>query len=239
MPIYELNDQLVFPPPEKADPDGLLAFGGDLAPDRLMIAYRMGIFPWFNPGDPVLWWSPDPRMVLYPSNLHVSKDMKRIIRKKLFSVTYDRDFSSVIQACKDISRKDQTGTWITEEMKQAYVQLHHRGYAHSVEVWQEDELVGGLYGVSLGACFFGESMFTKVSNASKTGFITFVRDLARNGFQLIDCQVYTEHLARLGAEEIPRKRFVEELQQGLQAQTMKGKWHKKLASEQNNSQSQG
>ncbi|PSR05529.1 MAG: leucyl/phenylalanyl-tRNA--protein transferase, partial [Bacteroidetes bacterium SW_11_45_7] len=200
MPIYELNDQLVFPPPEKADPDGLLAFGGDLDPDRLLIAYRMGIFPWFNPGDPILWWSPDPRMVLYPSHLHVSKDMRRILRKGQFSISYDNDFRAVITACKDTPRKDQSGTWITDEMQKAYEELHKRGYAHSVEVWQEGELVGGLYGVSLGGCFFGESMFSKVSNASKTGLITFVRDLVKNGFQMIDCQVYTDHLASLGAE---------------------------------------
>ncbi len=228
MPVYELNDQLVFPPPDKADPDGLLAFGGDLDPDRLLIAYRMGIFPWFNPGDPILWWSPDPRMVLYPSHLHVSKDMRRILRKGLFSISYDTNFNAVINACKDIQRKDQSGTWITDEMARAYEELHKRGYAHSVEVWQNGELVGGLYGVSLGACFFGESMFSQVSNASKTGFITFVQDLARNGFQMIDCQVYTDHLARLGAEEIPRNRFLEELQHGLQAKTIKGKWNEKL-----------
>ncbi len=228
MAVYKLNKELVFPPPVKADPDGLLAFGGDLTPDRLLIAYRMGIFPWYNPGDPILWWSPDPRMVLYPSNLHVSKDMRRILRKEMFLVTYDHDFSGVIQGCQQAPRKGQSGTWITDEMKNAYETLHDRGYAHSVEVWQNGQLVGGLYGVSLGACFFGESMFSRVSNASKTGFITFVRDIGQKGFGLIDCQVYNEHLARLGAQEVARNRFLTELQYYLQFPTQKGDWGKFL-----------
>ena len=224
MAIYKLNKELVFPPAEKADPDGLLAFGGDLNPDRLLIAYRMGIFPWYNPGDPILWWSPDPRMVLYPSNLHVSRDMRRILRKQIFTVTYDQDFAGVIQGCQEVVRKGQTGTWITDDMKNVYETLHHRGYAHSVEVWHNGQLVGGLYGVSLGACFFGESMFSRESNASKTGFITFVRHLSQMGFELIDCQVYNDHLARLGAKEVARNRFLKELQYYLQCPTQKGDW---------------
>lgn len=212
MPVYQLDKtSIYFPPPENAHETGLLAVGGELSPARIVEAYRNGIFPWFNPGEPPLWWSPDPRFVLFPHKLHVSKSMRPILRKNDFTVTYDQAFEQVIKACQQIYRPGQGGTWITNEMLLAYRELHKMGFIHSVEVWQNKQLVGGLYGGSMGKCFFGESMFAKVPNASKVGFIKLVKHLADAGFRLIDCQVHTKHLERFGAEMIPRTDFLKVL----------------------------
>lgn len=203
-----------FPPVETASEEGLLAYGGDLSPKRLIAAYSRGIFPWYDSSQPVLWWSPDPRMVLFPENLKISKSMKQLLKKEVFRVSFDSEFSEVMDQCANIQREGQTGTWITAEMKQAYLELHHMGIARSVEVWQEDQLVGGLYGIFLQEqkIFCGESMFSKVSNASKAGFIHLVQKLAAEGVKLIDCQIYTPHLESLGAGEIPRSEFLKYLE---------------------------
>ncbi|WGK66137.1 leucyl/phenylalanyl-tRNA--protein transferase [Croceiramulus getboli] len=208
-----LSEALVFPPPEEALEEGLLAVGGDLTVDRLLLAYRNGIFPWYNEDEPILWWSPDPRMVLRPGEAYVSKSMRKLLRDQRFKVTYNQCFLEVILACKRIQRPDQESTWITPEMVQAYLNLHEQGHATSVEVWQGEELVGGLYGVDLPdlGVFCGESMFSRVSNASKVAFITLSRKLKKQQYQLLDCQVYTEHLERMGAYEIPRKDYLKYL----------------------------
>ena len=224
MPVYLLNAVPEFPPVEYSEPDGVLAVGGDLSVERLLNAYSNGIFPWYSPGEPIIWWAPDPRMVLYPSEIKVSKSMRSVMRNKGFQVTYDKAFKSVMTACGEVPRIGQAGTWITEEMLEGYYQLHLAGYAHSVEVWQGEELVGGLYGVSLGHVFYGESMFAKVSNASKVGFIQLVQLLDKLGFEVIDCQVHTEHLESMGAYLIPRKQFIKHLVDGLQHPTLKGSW---------------
>lgn len=205
---------LAFPSVDQAlrEPDGLLAAGGDLSPERLLSAYRQGIFPWFNPGEPILWWSPDPRCVLYPQQLHLSRSLRKKLKKNLFQVTFDTCFSRVIQACADVRQK-QTGTWISPEIQSAYTTLHQQGIAHSVEVWQEQELVGGLYGLALGRVFFGESMFSYRSDASKTALAFLCHHLNAWGFHLIDCQVYNPHLESLGARLIPRAVFSQHLQQ--------------------------
>jgi leucyl/phenylalanyl-tRNA---protein transferase len=208
MPLFSINKDLIFPPVELAEPDGLLAVGGDLSTERLLLAYRSGIFPWYE-GDHILWWCPDPRFVLFPEDLVVSKSMRSIIKKNIFSFTTDQAFAEVITNCKRISRKDQDSTWITDEVTKAYIELHKKGFAHSAEAWQDGKLVGGLYGVKLGKVFFGESMFSHVSNASKFAFISYVQKLMSEGVQLIDCQVYTEHLESLGAGMISRKGFIE------------------------------
>lgn len=200
---------------EKADPWGALAVGGDLSPERLLLAYRSGIFPWYDAQQPIVWYSPNPRFVLYPDRLHVARRMRSVLNQQPFEITYDRQFSAVIRHCQQINRPHQSGTWITEEMRAAYIRLHQMGYAHSVEVWQDGTLVGGVYGIALGSLFFGESMFTKVNNASKIGFITLVRRLRERRFTLIDCQVNTPHLAQWGAESISRRRFVQELSEGV------------------------
>jgi leucyl/phenylalanyl-tRNA---protein transferase len=198
-----------FPPVERAlrDPNGLLAAGGDLSPQRLLEAYAHGIFPWFSDEDPLLWWSPDPRMVLFVDELHLSKSLRKVIRSGRFTVTFDRAFADVMAGCA-APRADDAGTWITREMHDAYTLLHRLGFAHSVETWNGDRLVGGLYGVAIGRMFYGESMFTRESNASKVAFVTLVRQLAVWGFEMIDCQMSTGHLASLGAREIPRAEFV-------------------------------
>ena len=205
-----------FPPVVEAEtePDGLLAVGGDLSPTRLLNAYRQGIFPWYSPGQPILWWSPDPRMVLYPEHLHVSRSLAKFMRKDLLRVTFDRAFSRVIRGCAHTPRNGE-GTWLTEEMITAYENLHRMRMAHSVEAWEDGELVGGLYGVHLGGAFFGESMFSRRSNASKVAFVTLVRALQQQGFQFIDCQVYTRHLHSLGAKLIPREQFIRELDSAI------------------------
>ncbi|WP_417619510.1 leucyl/phenylalanyl-tRNA--protein transferase [Oceanihabitans sediminis] len=207
--MHILNKSIRFPSVEEADEQGLLAIGGDLRLDRLLLAYKSGIFPWFEEGQPILWWSPDPRIVLFPEKLKVSKSMKQVLRNKDFVITVNKDFVGVIEACSKVKRTGQAGTWITDSMIQAYVKLHALGYAKSVEVWQEEELVGGLYGIDLNnGVFCGESMFTKVSNASKAAFITFVQN---TNYSLIDCQVYTNHLESLGAEDISREAFLKYL----------------------------
>ncbi len=201
-----LNEAIIFPEVHLADDDGLLAIGGDLSPERLIVAYKSGIFPWFSAGEPILWWSPNPRFVLFPEKLKVSKSMKQVLRNSDFVVTINQDFKSVITACAKSKREGNNGTWITQSMIDAYIQLHHLGVATSVEVWLNNELVGGLYGIDLGnGVFCGESMFTKVNNASKVGFITFIQNRT---YKLIDCQVYTEHLESLGAEEMERDEFL-------------------------------
>jgi leucyl/phenylalanyl-tRNA--protein transferase len=224
MPIFPLTDALVFPDPKYANPDGILAIGGDLRAERLLLAYEKGIFPWYSKGQPILWWSPDPRFVLWPEDLKVAKSMRPILNQGVFQVTYDQAFEAVISHCQQTPRPGQHGTWITGNMLQAYHELHQRGLAHSVEVWQAGDLVGGLYGVSIGDCFFGESMFTHVSNASKAGFITLMRDLRDDGIRMIDCQVYTQHLESLGAAEIPRAEFLHKLRAFLAPPTRQGNW---------------
>lgn len=207
MPVFELTADLIFPPPALAESDGLLAYGGDLSVDRLLLAYSEGIFPWYDE-PPILWWSPDPRFVLFPSELKISSSMNQVLKKGIFHFTFNKDFPGVIAACRHTYRPGQGGTWITEEVEQAYIDLHKAGYAHSVECWQNDLLVGGFYGIQLGNCFFGESMFSHVSNASKAAFITFAKHAEKQGLALIDCQVYTEHLESLGARMIDREDFL-------------------------------
>lgn len=212
MALSVLNNNLWFPPVKEALPDGLLAIGGDLSVDRLLLAYQKGIFPWFD-GDIPMWWSPDPRFVLFPNDLKVSKSMKALLKRNTFEFTIDKAFPQVIKACKEKERAGQDGTWITEDVEAAYNELYNLAYAQSAEVWIENELAGGLYGIRLGNLFFGESMFSHVSNASKYAFIKYVDYLTTQGVQLIDCQVYTEHLESLGAEMIPREEFLVYLQQ--------------------------
>jgi leucyl/phenylalanyl-tRNA---protein transferase len=207
MPLFALDKELIFPPAHLAQPDGLLAFGGDLSEERLLLAYRSGIFPWYE-GEDILWWSPDPRFVLFPAELKISKSMKQLLKKNAFEFTINKAFNEVINNCKTISRNNQHSTWITDDIKTAYNHLHKKGYAHSAEVWLNNELVGGLYGIRLGKIFFGESMFSKISNASKYAFIKYVYQLQQEDVQLIDCQVYTEHLESLGARMVDRKYFV-------------------------------
>jgi len=206
--IFSLTQHLKFPPVHLAEPDGLLATGGDLSMARLVLAYRSGIFPWYSK-PPVLWWSPDPRFVLFPEELRVSASMKQILKKQVFRITVNQNFEAVIGHCRYTYRHGQDGTWITDPMQEAYTQLHREGYAMSVECWLEDKLVGGLYGVRMGNVFFGESMFSHVSNASKAAFITFVQSEQAKGLALIDCQVYTDHLASLGARFISRASFMD------------------------------
>ncbi|HET6256273.1 MAG TPA: leucyl/phenylalanyl-tRNA--protein transferase [Puia sp.] len=206
--MFILNNELLFPPQELAEPDGLLAVGGDLSRERLLLGYRQGIFPWYE-GHHILWWCPDPRFVLFPPQLRVSKSMRQLIRRQTFEFRIDSDFRQVISRCKTISRRGQESTWITDEVREAYIALHLAGYAHSAEVWQGPALVGGLYGIRMGKVFFGESMFSTVSNASKYAFILYVQQLQSEGVELIDCQVYTEHLESLGARMIPRPEFLQ------------------------------
>ncbi len=213
MTIYRLTEQLVFPNPELAEPEGLLAVGGDLSPHRLLLAYSLGIFPWFNEGEPILWWSPDPRCVLFPNELKVSRSLAKLLRRKLFHITSNRSFARVIDNCAEL-RQENEGTWITDEMRSAYCRLHEAGYAHSVEAWLDGNLVGGLYGVCLGRCFFGESMFFRAANASKVAFVTLVQHLREQGFLLVDCQLPSEHLASFGARPLPRKDFLKHLVEG-------------------------
>jgi leucyl/phenylalanyl-tRNA--protein transferase len=224
MPVFLLSHKKTFPPPHFASKEGLLAVGGDLSQERLLLAYRMGIFPWYIEGEPILWWSPDPRLVLYPDRLHVSRTLNKVLNKQKFEVTTDRNFDAVITSCADIRTRNGDGTWILDEIVAAYSRLHHSGYAHSVETWLDGELVGGLYGVSLGRCFFGESMFSRVSNASSIALVTLTRHLQRLAFDLIDCQVSTAHLMRFGACEIDRSLFLKKLRKSLAGPTLRGKW---------------
>ncbi|MEP6727511.1 MAG: leucyl/phenylalanyl-tRNA--protein transferase [Bacteroidota bacterium] len=207
MPLFALNKELFFPPVQFSEPDGLLAMGGDLSTERLLLAYRSGIFPWFD-GNTPLWWCPDPRFVLFPQELKVSKSMKQLIKRQAFEFTIDKAFAEVISNCKTSPRKDQEGTWITDEVKTAYIRLHQLGYAHSAEAWVNGELAGGCYGIRIGHVFFGESMFSKTANASKYAFINYVETLQKENIELIDCQVYTPHLESLGARMIDRAKFI-------------------------------
>jgi leucyl/phenylalanyl-tRNA--protein transferase len=206
--MYRLTDALLFPSPEQASAEGIVAVGGDLQPERVMLAYRKGIFPWFESDDFLLWWSPDPRMVLFPDRLKVSKSMRTVLRKKQFEVTFNKAFDQVVEACAKVKRFGQNGTWITPGLMEVYSSLHTQGHAHSVDVWEEGSLVGGLYGIDLGTVFCGESMFSKSSNASKVALIYLVKELKKNKYELIDCQVPTQHLASMGAEPISRTEFL-------------------------------
>lgn len=225
MPIFHISeDKPIFPHPSLADEQGLLGIGGNLLSNTLISAYRAGIFPWYNENDPILWWSPDPRFVLYPSELKVSKSMRPYFNQKKFQVTFDTEFPHIIKACSRIRRDGQKGTWITSDMEEAYVVLHELGYAHSVEVWEDGKIAGGLYGISLGKMFFGESMFTLRPNASKFGFISLVNVLKSKGFVLIDCQQETKHLASLGARAISRALFIDFLKQNEAEKDHVGNW---------------
>ncbi|MBU0680600.1 MAG: leucyl/phenylalanyl-tRNA--protein transferase [Proteobacteria bacterium] len=221
--IFKLSDELVFPPPVLAREDGLLAVGGDLSVQRLLLAYSMGIFPWYSEGDPLLWWSPDPRMVLVPDEFHCSRRLERILRQEMFRVTFDQVFTEVIQGCA-APRPGREATWIVKEMQDAYIRLHEEGWAHSVECWLDDQLVGGLYGVSLGGVFFGESMFSTVANSSKVALATLIGQLAAWDFDLLDCQMKTSHLVSLGAREISGVEFGRCLQASVQRPTRRGVW---------------
>ncbi|MBF0357153.1 MAG: leucyl/phenylalanyl-tRNA--protein transferase [Magnetococcales bacterium] len=230
MPVYYLPEEPVFPPPSQAEPNGLVAVGGDLSPERLIAAYSEGIFPWFSKGDPFLWWSPDPRLILTPERLHISRSLAKTIRRDRFHVTFDCAFESVVRNCSQAERGDeqQGGTWITDDMLKAYVELHRLGYAHSVEAWllEDDQpvLAGGAYGVALGRCFFGESMFHCRRDASKVAFVAMVKRLEKLGVELIDCQMKTEHLLKFGAWEIPREQFIKQLHRALTVEKSNDKW---------------
>ncbi len=224
MSIFQLTEELLFPPVHLADADGLLAMGGDLSPDRLLLAYRMGIFPWYNHRSPILWWSPDPRMVLLPQEIKVSKSMKQWLKQQPYRLTADVAFDRVMDHCAAVRRKGQRGTWILPEMKAAYLELHKLGYAHSIEVWQEDKLVGGLYGVQSGKVFSGESMFSLAANTSKLALIALCKQAEALDITLIDCQMYTEHLASMGAREIDRSAFTTYLPKWSEQQANAGSW---------------
>ena len=210
---HHLSSDLFFPPVSEANADGILAIGGDLSSERLILAYKSGIFPWFEEGEPIFWWSPNPRMVLFLDELVVSKSMRNVLNRNIFKVTFNQNFREVISNCQKIKRNGQNGTWITNDMMEAYCKLNELGIAKSVEVWQNGELVGGLYGIDLGHVFCGESMFSTVSNASKVAFITLAKDLKKRNYKVLDCQVYNEHLESLGCREIDRTEFMEILKQ--------------------------
>lgn len=228
MPVYLLQSDLYFPDPNEAV-DGLLAVGGDLSPDRLLLAYEIGIFPWYSPTDPILWWSPDPRCVVFTDRVKVSKSMRNIINRGMYKVTFDLAFEQVMKGCQK-ARRSESGTWITQEFIDSYSLLHRLGVAHSVEVWKGKELVGGLYGVSLGRMFCGESMFSNESNTSKLALITLAGELKNRGFELIDCQIYNDHLGSMGAVEIPRTDFLHKLQHALTFDSFRGSWSSWLES---------
>jgi leucyl/phenylalanyl-tRNA--protein transferase len=223
-PVNWLDERPVFPPHSTARADGLLAVGGDLSPARLLAAYRHGTFPWYGEGDPILWWSPDPRLILEPAGLKIARSLRAVIRRGRYAVTYDTAFTRVIHACATTPRGDELGTWIHSEVAKAYSTLHELGYAHSVEAWDEGTLVGGLYGVALGRCFFGESMFSRKPDASKVALASLVNLLRERDFRLIDCQVTTAHLLSLGATEIPRETFLRRLDEALRPPTCRERW---------------
>jgi leucyl/phenylalanyl-tRNA--protein transferase len=224
MPIYRLIQEVVFPRPEQADPSGLLAVGGDLSSERLLEAYRLGIFPWYSGDEPILWWSPDPRLVLDVGDFKISRSLRKTLNKEIFNVTFDQAFGDVIRACALVPRDGQPGTWITDDMQEAYVRLHKLGYAHSVESWFDGKLAGGLYGVSLGKAFFGESMFHRTADASKVALAALVERLKLWKFHFIDAQMPTAHLLRLGAKELPRRVFLKRLGEALRGPSKKGRW---------------
>ncbi len=225
-PYLDESENFQFPPVDRASPEGIVGTGGNLSPGMLLSAYRQGIFPWYSEGDPVMWWSPDPRMVLFPEKIHISKSMKRILNSSKFSFTMDNNFDEVIDTCGKISRKHESGTWIVKEMVEAYTRLHELGWGHSLEVWEDNELVGGLYGLSIGSAFFGESMFSRKANASKAAFIILAKCLGELGFSMIDCQMHTPHLESLGAELIDRRQYLRILKKGIQSETYRGNWDK-------------
>jgi len=224
MPIFLLTQELIFPPAETADHDGLLAVGGDLSPKRLLLAYKSGIFPWYDEDCPILWHSPDPRMVLEAENLRVNRSLRKFLRKNPYQLSMDTAFEEVITHCAYVQRPDQSGTWLTPEMIDAYITLHKQGYAHSIEAWKEDQLVGGLYGLSIGKIFFGESMFALAPNASKVAFVSLIQQLKEWDIQLVDCQVHTDYLEHFGAELWPRKRYLQALRQAVRSPTKRGPW---------------
>jgi leucyl/phenylalanyl-tRNA--protein transferase len=224
MPVFELSDDLVFPQVHHAEPDGMLAVGGDLSVERLLLAYRNGIFPWYSEGYPILWWSPDPRLILFPNEFHISRRMKRVIEKGPFVTTYDTDFRGVIRSCAAVPRHGQSGTWITNEMLEAYCALHAAGYAHSIETRLDGTLVGGLYGIALGGCFFGESMFSREPNASKVALARLVELAQKLPFELIDCQQTTHHLVSQGAREVARPVFLKLLKTAIERPLTPKKW---------------
>ncbi len=224
MPVFQLDSSLWFPSEEVYEDHGIVAIGGDLSLDRLILAYNSGIFPWYNEDEPILWWSPKERMVMVPGEEKVSKSLRNILNRNLFTVTADTAFAEVIDHCQKIPRAGQDGTWLSDNMKAAYMELHREGFAHSIECWQNGELVGGLYGVSLGKVFCGESMFSKVSNASKVAFVNLSRKLQELDFHLIDCQVYNPFLSSLGAYEVSRNDFLEIIEQNDLKKTKRGNW---------------
>ncbi len=225
MPVYQLIDDVsLFPPHELAEPGGLLAYGGDLSITRLLSAYQQGIFPWYEDGSPILWWSPDPRLILEPGRLKISRSLRKTLRKKNFEIRSDTSFEEVINACATVRLKNGEGTWITKEMEHAYNQLHELGYAHSVEVWENDQLVGGLYGVYIGRCFFGESMFMKTKDASKVALVALVAQAREWEIHFIDCQVTTNHLISLGAQEVSRREFLRRLRLGMRYNNPLDNW---------------
>ena len=226
MPVYQLIPEVpLFPPVDQAEDDGLLAVGGDLTKERLLAAYRRGIFPWYEVGQPILWWSPDPRLVLFPEELKISRSLRKVLRKEQFEIRFDSAFEDVIKACADVRTERGDETWIIPEMQQAYTDLHQEGYAHSVESWLNGELVGALYGISLGQCFFGESMFSAVSDSSKAALVALAEFSKQVGIKIIDCQMTTQHLLSLGAREIDRQSFLSKLNQYLEKPDIKGSWY--------------
>ena len=224
MPVFRLTDEVIFPPPAYAREDGLLAVGGDLSQERLLLAYAMGIFPWYPEGSPILWWSPDPRLVLIPQELRISRSLRQAMKKGIYEVTMDKAFDQVVGNCAEVHREKDGETWITRDMREAYNRLHDSGFAHSVESWHRGELEGGLYGVALGGAFFGESMFTKRANASKVAFVALVQSLLQWDFGLVDCQVTTQHLMGFGARNIPRPEFLRMLRHVLRKPSRRGIW---------------
>ena len=223
MPVYQLTEKILFPPPELAEENGLLAIGGDLSTERLLLAYSQGIFPWYAAGEPLLWWCPSPRLVIFPDEFKVSSRLARFIKQQKYEVTMDHAFQQVITGCASAADRQDKGTWIDDDMIEAYTLLHEMGYAHSVECWMDDELAGGLYGIALGKIFFGESMFSRQSNASKVAFVYLAEKLLERGFDLIDCQLKTEHLMQFGAREIPGAEFQDLLAKSVDF-TNRNKW---------------
>jgi len=225
MPVYQLIPEIpLFPPTDEAEDDGLLAIGGDLTKERLLIAYRKGIFPWYEVGQPILWWSPDPRLILIPEELKISRSLRKVLRRDQFEIRFDSAFQQVIEACADVRTTQGEGTWIIPEMQQAYTELHQEGFAHSVESWLDGKLAGGLYGISLGQCFFGESMFSTRNDASKVALVALAEFSKKVGIKMIDCQMTTAHLLSLGAREVKRKVFLKNLKKYIEEPTLKGSW---------------